>query len=221
MKSRTPRERCILIILAAITMFCGSAPGSWAAQPPVALDYVLRLIGRHASAHACPISPRLALTSAHVVDLRPFDSGIGLFPYGWSDGFGFFGWVTPLSVESARDLARIEPLSGDNFPHPIPVAKVVPMPGDRVWFLGYRFDNPKNVMAEERVEARVTRIVASHVFYVPAGHPGSSGSCVLNDAGEVVGIVEGGFTTEEHEEGGFAVGVWGELIEPPMKEKKE
>lgn len=209
----------LLIVLAAVTMFCGSAPGSWAAQPQgqQSLDYVLRLIGRHASAHGCAVGPRLALTSGHVIDLRPFERGVPLAPYGWSDGLTGAGWLIPIEVEAARDLGRMEPLSKtDTFPHVLPVAPVAPLPGARVWFLGYKFDSPKNVMSEERIESHVTRIVANHVFYAPSGHPGSSGSCVLNDAGEVVGIVEGGFGTEDKDqEGGFAVGVWGALLEVP------
>lgn len=219
MRGRTPAERLLLVILAAVAMFCGSAPGSWAAQPQgqQSLDYVLRLVGRYSAAHACPVEPRLALTSGHVVDLRPFERGVPLMPYGWSDGLTGSGWLMPIEVEAARDLGRMEPLGKDDtFPHVLPVAPVPPSPGARVWLLGYRFDNPKNVMSEERVESHVTRIVANHVFYAPAGHPGSSGSCVLNDAGEVVGIVEGGFPTDDKSaEGGFAVGVWGALIGVP------
>lgn len=204
------------VLACAVLMAVGCTSGSWAAQPQgqQSLDYVLRLIGRHASAHACAVGPRLALTSGHVIDPRPFDRDVPLTPYGWSDGLTGSGWLSPLSVEIARDLGRMEPLKKDDtFPHVLPVAQVAPQPGARVWFLGYKFNSPKDVMSEERIESHVTRIVANHVFYAPSGHPGSSGSCVLNDAGEVVGIVEGGFGTEDKDaEGGFAVGVWGDLL---------
>lgn len=209
----------LLIILASVALWCGSAPGSWAAQPQgqQSLDYVLRLIGRYSAAHACPVEPRVALTSGHVIDPRPFERDVRLTPYGWSDGLTGSGWLMPLDVEGARDLGRMEPLGKDDiFPHVLPVAASAPLPGARVWFLGYSFNNPKNVMSEERIEAHVTRIVANHVFYVPSGHEGSSGSCVLNDAGEVVAIVEGGFgTNDKDQEGGIGVGVYGDLVRVP------
>lgn len=218
MKQRTVPERILLVILAACALWCGSAPGSWAGQSQgqQSLDYVLRLMGRHASAHACPIEPRLALTSGHVIDLRPFDRDIGLFPYGWSDGFGNSGWVVPQSVEMARDLGRMTPFrEGDTFPHVLPVAEVAPALGSRIWLLGYRWDGRKNALGEDVIEAKVTRIVANHLIFIPAGKPGSSGSCVLNDAGQVVGINEGAFTTDDKDEAGLAVAVWGVLKDPP------
>lgn len=63
---------------------------------------------------------------------------------------------------------------------------------------------------------RLLLVILAAVAMFCGSAPGSSGSCVLNDAGEVVGIVEGGFPTDDKSaEGGFAVGVWGALIGVP------
>jgi S1-C subfamily serine protease len=52
------------------------------------------------------------------------------------------------------------------------------------------------------------------MFY-PSGKPGSSGSCIVNDAGEVVAINEGGYETDDKDEVGLGVGVWGGLHKTP------
>ncbi len=190
------------------------------AAPPPAVEALtrgtLRLIGRFSAAHACPIQPRVALTNGHVIDPRPFDNDVKPFPYAWSDGTGASGFLVPASLERARDLATVEPMRADDvFPHPFRVAAQAPKPGDRVWLLGYDWRNRKSAMDDDVIEAKVTRVMALHVLFTPSGHPGSSGSCLLNDAGEVVAINEGGYETDAHEEAGLAVGVWGSLARMP------
>lgn len=251
LKHRSPGERLALIVLAAIACWCGSAPGSWAAPPPAVQKLTegsLRLVGRFGAGHACPIEPRVALTNGHMVDPRPFDVSVALVPLAWSDGTGASGFLAPLrgpegrvlegAVERARDLARVEPLAaGDVFPHPLRLAQLAPVAGDRVWLLGFDWGSSKSAMADDVIEARVTRVVALHVMFRPAGKPGSSGSCVVNEAGEVVAINEGGFETgaamplamllrlyagvarpaTSDDVAGLAVGVWGSLSAMPKE----
>jgi trypsin-like peptidase len=213
-------DRMGLIVLATLSLWCASSPASWAGQPSPAevalLRGSLRLVGRFASGHACPVEPRMALTNGHVVDMRPFDDSVRPFPYAWSDGTGASGFLVPAELERGRDLARVQPLNArDVFPHPFRVAAEAPKPGDRVWLLDYDWRNRKSAMADDVIEARVTRVVALHVMFIPSGLPGSSGSCLLNDAGEVVAINEGGYDTDAHEVAGLAVGVWGGLHRMP------
>lgn len=229
---------CVLIVMALLFTGCATVKPVTLTVPEVepgreratAALYgaSLRLIGRFNTAHACAISPRVALTNGHVLDPRPFEASVPLVPYAWSDGTGASGFLAPLrdseghvlesAVERARDLARVEPLiATDVFPHPLHVAQQAPVAGDRIWFLGYDWKNRKSAMAEDVIEARVTRIVALHVIFAPSGQPGSSGSCVVNEAGEVVGINEGGYETDDKGEAGLAVGVWGELAQFPKE----
>lgn len=220
MRDRSPAERLALIVLAAVACWCGSAPGSWAAQPAAVESLTrttLRLIGRFNAGHACVLGPRFALTNAHVVDQRPFDQSVALSPFSWSDGDGHAGFLVPVSTERIRDLGTLQPLrEADVFPHYLPVAAEAPKPGDRVYFLGYDWGSKKAAMGPDVVEARVTRIVALHVLFVPSGKPGSSGSCLVNEAGEVVAINEGGFDTDDGE-AGISIGVWGDLAQTPKE----
>jgi hypothetical protein len=151
-----------------------------------------------------------------VTDVRPFDEGVKAFPFPWSDGLGGFGFLVPSVLERARDLAQMEPLRADDvFPHPFTVSQSAPKPGDRIWFLGYSWKNKKSAMEPDVIEARITRIVALHLLFTPSGKPGSSGSCVVNEAGEVVAINEGGYSVDDGGEVGLAVGVWNGLWRMP------
>lgn len=142
-------------------------------------------------------------------------------PYAWSDGSGASGFLVPASrPEWARDLATVRPVGDAVFPHPLMVAVMAPKAGDRVYLLGFDWKNRKSAMDDDVIEARVTRIVALHVLFVPAGRPGSSGSCLVNEAGEVVAINEGGYDTDANEVAGLAVGVWGALLKAaPVEER--
>jgi hypothetical protein len=119
-------------------------------------------------------------------------------------------------VESARDLGRAQPFhESDVFPHYLPLAATAPKAGDRIWLLGFDWSNRKNAMADDVIEAKVLRVVALHVIFSPTGQPGSSGSCVVNESGEVIAINEGSYELDDKAEAGLAVGVWGGLHRTP------
>jgi S1-C subfamily serine protease len=54
-------------------------------------------------------------------------------------------------------------------------------------------------------------------MFIPSGKPGSSGSCVVNEWGEVVAINMGGYSTDDGDEAGLAIGVWGDLARMPKE----
>lgn len=166
---------------------------------------IMHLIGRYGLAQACPIAPDTALTNGHVVDPRPFDRTAPMTPYLWSLDSGQGGAVLPRYALGERDLAVLDGAGLD----PYPVAQDAPAVGQRVWFVGYRYDG-RSTLKTEVIRATVLRVVAGHVIYMPGGRPGSSGSCVLNAAGEVVAINAGMFHDSE---AGIGVGVWRGVFE--------
>lgn len=144
--------------------------------------------------HACPISATRALTSAHVVDPRPFDKDVPLTPLRWSDRLGNAGEATPKGVIADSDLALLD----GNFPVVFPLATKAPAEGDKVRMVkfGWRFKF-------EELQARVVRMVGGMIVFDKDSEGGSSGGCVLNEAGEVVGVVAWGVP----DEAGLAVDV--------------
>ena len=206
-----------LACLFLVTTGCASAPiggrsvtGSLEvapAQPDTAA--ILRLSGRNSFAHACPISAELAITNAHVVDK---DKDEPLQPVSWS-ALGENGLATAVTAARFRDTAEIKP-QRNTFPRWYPVAKVPPVEGERVWFIGYDWRSRKSAFAERVFAVKVVRVVGSVVVMYPAGTPGSSGSCVLNGKGEVVAINSGAVMVKDGDEtAGVAVGIWGPLLE--------
>jgi hypothetical protein len=203
-KPRSLSERLLFIVLATGAMYLGSCPASWAADTA----NILRLMGENSAGHACPISATEALTNKHIA-VRGYE----WIKYQWSAG-NASGVVKTVQVDDSRDLAKVEAI-GQAFPGWYVIAKQSPKAGDRVVILGYSWRSKKSAMADDRIEAKVTRVVANHVVFHPSGLGGSSGSCVLNELGEVVAINEGSFPTEDRELAGLAVGVWGELHRIP------
>lgn len=194
-----------MVPLALAVLLAGPVPAE------AALDQVLRLVGRYNIGHACPIAPRLALTGAHVLDPHPeIPSPLS---FSWSNkDHEASGFVVPHRTERIRDVGALEPRDeGDRFPYVFPIAAAPPKPGDRVWILGYDWRNRKSALGDEPIDVKVTRLLANHVVYERGGRGGSSGSCVLNDRGEVVAIHVMSFPTDDRNQVGVGVGLWGEL----------
>jgi V8-like Glu-specific endopeptidase len=219
-----------LIALAASVVFpacSGCASGGkprtdLAPKPDTSLQ--IRVVGRWSTASACPIGPRMALTAAHVVDPRPFDK-TPYSPVAFQQGetVGTFtvlerkdakGAVLEQMVSRSRDLAYVE--SNVELVGWYHLAEKAPQPGATVYFYGLDWRNKKNAFAERVWTATVLRTVAGIVIYDPAGEPGTSGSCVLNEDGQVVAVNTGGMLVGPREaralghgnEVGIGVGVW-------------
>lgn len=183
-------------------------------------DAILRLIGRFSACHACPVSEHLALTSAHCTDLRPFDSSVPLYPLQWGDGALGEGILTPVYAYPYRDLAVMR--SEVPFTRWYPIATERPKPGDRVTLLEYDWRDAERAYADKRLDAKVVVIQARTVTFVPGGQRGSSGSCLLNAASEVVGINSWRWEPDDGgQAAGLAFGVWGEPVPSMAPEARE
>jgi V8-like Glu-specific endopeptidase len=172
-------------------------------------DAVLRLVGRFTSAHACPISEQLALTNAHVTDMRPFDQSVAALPLIWS-ALGHEGPLRPLAVYSMRDLALME--SAVPFTRWYTIASAPPAPGDRLWTVGYEWRKRSEMFAPRAFTLTLLRVLSRNLIFTPETARGASGSCVLNARGEVVAINAWSLEAEDAGNVGVAVGVWGETF---------
>lgn len=177
---------------------------------PPDLTRVVQLVGRFSMAHACPVEPDRALTAAHVIDPRPFES-TPLYPFRWQQGEAD-GITIGGAVSLTTDLADLQP--SRPFPKWYPLAKEAPKEGAHLWIRGYDFRKGKNAFAPRDWEVEVLRIVAGHVVFRPTVDFGTSGSCILNEEGEVVGVIAKGITMRNDEEVGMGVGVWGNWLKP-------
>jgi hypothetical protein len=174
------------------------------------LTGVVQLFGRFSMAHACPIAADRALTAAHVPDLRPFD-GTPLYPFRWQQGEAD-GITIGGSVSLATDLADLQP--SRPFSKWYPLATTAPTVGAHLWIRGYDFRKAKNAFGPRDWEVEVLRVVAGHVVFKPTVDFGTSGSCILNEDGEVVGVIAKGVSMHNDEEVGVGVGVWGGWLKP-------
>jgi S1-C subfamily serine protease len=169
---------------------------------------ILRLQGRTSGAHACPVmvgDEQFVLTNAHVTDRD------GWVPYRYSNAYGEEGVLSAVSVNQAADIAvmRASKTLGNYYR----VASKAPAIGERVRYIGYARSSRKAAYAEETFDRVVVRVVAGHLIVDKPGKPGSSGSCVLNEGGEVVAINARGEELDNGDLIGGLVGVWGDWLE--------
>jgi hypothetical protein len=207
------RSAAAVLILATVVITAMGCAGT--TQPGVATeapdtDGVLRLVGRFAMAHACPISESLALTNAHVTDVKPFTAAEPL-PLMFSDGLGHNGMLSPLLVSIARDLAVMQ--SAKPLARWYRIAAEAPTPGDRLLTIGYDWRRERDIFATRTFTVQLLRIVARSLIFVPGTERGASGACVFNMRGEVVAINAWGVPSDDGGKGGAAPGVWGETFE--------
>jgi V8-like Glu-specific endopeptidase len=197
---------------------------------------VLNLMGRFLWGHACMVAPGWALTNAHIADLMPFDASVPLFGLRFATTDDRYqGYMHPFRASTIDDLAigSLVDLNEVAMAGPVPytLAEQAPTPGETLYWVGYDWKRRKNVADRLHLNARVLRVVAGHVFMDRTTYPGSSGSCVLNENGELVGLVTGAMSTNDRGSSAVITGLWGEwgrrmlaLIPPkeePVEEEKE
>jgi hypothetical protein len=178
------------------------------------LTRILRLTGRWSMASGCPITPSVVATNQHVVSMLP-SSDIDNIPYiTSSDSDPTPNLFVPVVGLKYADIA-FGVLDRDVKPYPI--SKAAPVAGERVWWTGYDFRKGDTFMDTRVFSGHVIRIVGGLLVIDGETVQGTSGSCILDAHGEVVGIVSW-LTASEDDKRDMTVGValYGDIYKPAI-----
>jgi V8-like Glu-specific endopeptidase len=102
----------------------------------------------------------------------------------WEDGAGRSGAASGIFSHEFRDIGELE-VSGDE-PFWYSKATEIPKKGDKVYWV--QFDK-KDALKDDNASARVKYTRAGYLVVDKVPAAGSSGSCVFNDEGQVVGLI--------------------------------
>lgn len=121
----------------------------------------------------------------------------------WTDRLGNSGWAKHTGHSSIADVGILIPQ--DNGPKQIRMAKTAPLPGDTVHWWGYDYRDRARALAGHKRQATIIRHEAGLWVLSELPNPGASGGCLLNDAGDVVGIIVWGIQLHDRSGVGLAV----------------
>ena len=172
---------------------------------------VVNLIGRESdSAHGCAISPTVVVTNMHVTG----ENGENVYRYSTNEGQE--GILAPSMVVLSADLATLTPKAGGPLKTLARVAANAPAVGSELFWVGYDWDTRPGMFARTNHHGKVSRVVAGLIVIDAETPAGTSGGCVINSAGETVGVIAWGRRGEQdHKEATIAVGIYGDWTPRP------
>lgn len=135
--------------------------------------------------HGCPVSPHVLLTADHM-NVMTTPMGEVRQPLTWGDLDGHKGVAMPLDFTPFLDLAAM--YSWTPFPASVEVAASLPSVGERVWVVNFDHTKRFSFLIDKVIPARIAGYRSYYIQYDKDTRGGSSGSCLLNDEGKVVGI---------------------------------
>ncbi len=168
----------------------------------------ISLLGMDGGAHACPViidGIKVVLTAKHVAFRREVlsDGEEKLFPRAWNaEVNGEIASVNPTVPHNYVDLAvvQVEP-----FPETYFESGELPSDEDTVYWKEYDFRTAKRAYKSRLRSADVVNVLAGYIFLDEPPTPGASGSCVMNNNFQVIGIVA--FSQDMSEDGSSITGV--------------
>jgi hypothetical protein len=190
----------ILVLFLAFAVACENG-----GEPP-SLAGSLLAVNSSGFAHACAVAPGITLTARHVVDTDESDPRAPVVGFRW-EGAGIVGLGEPAGVWNNADLALVRLNVEPGLYNPL--ASAEPAIGNWVWWEEYDWSSRANAYQRVIRSGRVSRVFAGHIAVAAEVAGGASGGCLVNAAGETVGIVYLGLTTNDKRETLTAVGVFG------------
>lgn len=169
--------------------------------------------GQDGWGQVCPISPTQAWTAQHVTTERTVLGDDKSLPMIFAAPDGQQGTVEQVYYDKRRDLALVEAVMG-TFPVYYKLATEAPKKGDRVTLVGLDDD-----YLPKRAVQRIRSLPAGSLVYDGSPGPGSSGSCVLNEAGELIGINESARSRGDNWFRGMGWALYGPWSEVPERFK--
>jgi hypothetical protein len=157
-------------------------------------------------AHACAVDGQL-VTNRHVIDPRlQFDGAVSL-SVRFSTPQGEEGWARTGWRSTSEDLAFLIPETP--LTYYAPRAASAPKQGDHVRWVGYSWKSRTRAFERKEFGGRVSQITAGHIIVEEPTSQGTSGGCVYDAVGDVVGIISSQVPTEDNSAATVVVSLYG------------
>lgn len=185
------------LVAVALLAACTATPKYPVELPgiPLDVDPSIALITPSGGGHGCPVDG-VVVTAAHVMCEKPGECGRA----SWSSR-GYSGMAEVHRPSTYLDIVILTTYGGPVVDLPRGTVEV----GDVVFWYEYDFRTRKNALRARRRFANILRIVAEHAVLDEVPVSGGSGSCVLNERGEVVGLITAAFDTDDEKGAGLVV----------------
>jgi V8-like Glu-specific endopeptidase len=176
--------------------------------PAPDLGRVVAVIGPRSSAQGCPVGPREAITAGHVAAATNALGQARLQAYR-GENSEWAGYLEAQMASDYEDAGLLRVAEGHpDFPSWYTVAGKAPALGERLWWVGYDWRKQKTAYQPQVFSAKVVTIRAGNIVLDTQAIPGSSGSCVLNAQGQVVGLLVWGHEMNDARGTAVVVGLW-------------
>ncbi len=145
---------------------------------------VLFVIGADSLAHGCPITTPTGdyvLSSRHVVMNEKKDRLMGAR---WGEQGGASGELFPIAISDRADIGMFGFVDEKRPSVMHHLSESAPGEGEVLWMFGYNWAT----FSEKPLALATVRVLAGHIVGNNSAGPGSSGSCLLDERGDVVGV---------------------------------